>query len=325
MVGLSGVQADLVLARTDGTVIARISGVPVDDEHPIGAYLVAAHDGSKEWTVDRSGVIRQVAPAAARLLAPGSGSPLVLSDSTAIIGCHRDAGGACVAEAVDLVTGTVRPLLTVPNTASEMQYGISLKVMDVNADQTTVWFREVSGASVPTLAVVAVDLKTGDSSAHSLPSALLDDQDLAISRDGKWVAGQESAGVDSTNLAIRHLHIVSTDTGLDSDVQGSAVYVGGQRTPSVLFSPDSSRVAWWGGLNNGSITMRVNISPVAGTGKTIYPPEDPNNPNSVNGVYWLDSSTLVTMFGGLTAVDIETGSAVRLPGAIDYLLGVLLP
>jgi len=261
VVGISGVQANVVLARTDGTIIATIPGVPVADEHAIGAYLVAARDGSKEWTVDRSGVIRQVSPAAARLLGPGSGSPLVLSYTTAIIGCDQNAAGACVAEAVDLTTGAVRPLLTVATTAPVMRYGPSLKVMDVSADRTTVWFRQVTGTSAPKLAVVAVDLNNGTATSHDLPDALLDDQDLAISRDGKWVAGQEEAGLDSTNLAIRHLHVVSTATGIDADVQGSAVYVGGMRPPSVVFSPDSAHVVWWGGLNNGSIEMRVNVSP----------------------------------------------------------------
>jgi hypothetical protein len=297
----------------------------VDDEHAIGAYLVAARDGTgTEWTVDSAGVIRDVAPTAAQLLAPGAGSPLVLSSTTAILGCHRAPNGDCTDEAIDLVTGAVHPLLTVASTSPTPRYGSSLTVMDVSSDLNTVWFREVSGAT-PRLTLVAVDLTTGNPTVHDLPAALLDEHDLTISRDGKWVAGQEAAGTDSTNLALRHLHVVSLATGVDKDVQGNAVYVGGLRPLSVLFAPDSTRVAWWGGVNNGSSPQRMNISTVGGTGKTVYPTSDAGDVNGINGMFWLDGSTLVVVHGGLMAVNADTGSSDSLQGGLDTLVGVLLP
>lgn len=326
IVGLWGVQADLRLVRTDGSIIATTPGVPVGDEHAIGAYLFAAADGSgKEWTIDRSGVIRDVAPAAAKLLRPGVGSPLVLSSNSAVIGCAQAANGDCTAETIDLVTGAVRPLLTLANTASEMRYGVALQVIDISADLKTVWFREISGATSTKLTLVAVDLATGNNTSHDLPLALADEQNLAISRDGKFVAGQESAGTDSTNLAIRHLHVFSLTTGVDTDIQGSAVYVGGWGAFSVLFAPDSSRVAWWGGVNNGSSPQRVNISLIGGTGKTVYPTDASSDVNGLIGVFWLDGSTLVTVHGGLVTVNADTGAAVPIGNNLDTLLGVLPP
>jgi hypothetical protein len=275
---------------------------------------------------DQSGVIRDVAPAAAKLLGQGAGSLLVLSPTTAIIGCSQASNGDCTSEAIDLSNGAVRPLLTLANTSSTMRYGSSLTVMDVSNDLNTVWFREVTGATTsPKLTLVAVDLSTGNTTRHDLPAALLDEQDLAISRDGLWVAGQEAAGTDSTNLALRHLHVVSVATGVDQDVQGNAVYVGGLRTPNILFAPDSSRVAWWGGVNNGDSPQRVNVATIGGSGKTVYPTDASTDVNGINGVFWLDGSTLVVVHGGLMAMNADTGASDSLPGGIDSLLGVLLP
>jgi hypothetical protein len=326
LVGLSGVEANITLVRTDGSVVATMSGTPVGDEHAIGAFLVMAKDGTgREWTVDRSGTIKQVADAAAKLLTPNVGSVLVLSSTSAIVGCDRGANGDCNAEAIDLTTGVVRPLLTVANSAPPMEFGNSLKVLDVSSDMNTVWFREVTGATATKLAIVAVDLTTGKLTTHALPAALLDEQDLAISRDGRWVAGQEDAGTNSTHLAIRHLHVVSLATGLDSDVQGSAVYVLGQRPASIQFAPNGSSVEWWGGVDNGSIEWRVNTSPIGGSGKTIYPANDPNDPNGINSVSWLDGSTLIVLHSGTSAVRADNGSATPMQVGIDVLLGVLTP
>src|SRR6266568_7950892 len=66
LVGLSGAEANITLVRTDGSVVATMPGTPVGDEHAIGAFLVMAKDGTgREWTIDRSGVIKQVAAVAA--------------------------------------------------------------------------------------------------------------------------------------------------------------------------------------------------------------------------------------------------------------------
>src|SRR4029077_8300089 len=53
-----------VLMRLDGTVIATLPGTGVTGEHAVGAYLMVATDGSgKGWTIDASGVVKDVAPA----------------------------------------------------------------------------------------------------------------------------------------------------------------------------------------------------------------------------------------------------------------------
>jgi len=329
LVGLSGVNAVFTVARLDGTPLASLPATnAIGDEHVVGAYLVAAADG-KEWTVDAAGVVRPVSPIAAKLLSPDKVlSLLVLDSTTAIDGCQMASTGDCTALEVRLDTGASRTLQTAPNIGQwAMAMGPSLKVLEVSPDLNTVWLREVTAAtagsqgSTAKLEIVGVDRLTGAVTRHNLPAAM-QDLDLTISRDGKGVAGQEDAGTDSTHLAIRHLHVVSLVTGVDSDVQGTAPYVGGQRSPSILFAPDASQVVWWGGVNNGSTTFSVNIAAIGGTGKSVFP-HDGNVVNGVLGVFWLNATTLVIERGGMFAVKADTGSATQLTGPIDYLVGVL--
>lgn len=332
LAGLSGANPAFTVARLDGSVVASVpASNGVGDEHAVGAYLLTATDGSgKEWAVDTAGVVRPVSPIAAKLLSPNTVSSLLVLDSTtAIVGCQMASNGDCTAQEIRLDTGATRVLLTATGTGpAAMGLGPSLKVLDVSLDLRTVWFREVTSATVgaqgPTgkVDIAGVDRITSAVTRHDLPVALLQEQDLAISRDGKWAAAQEDAGTNSAHLAIRHLHVISLATGVDRDVQGTAPYVGGQRSPSILFAPDSSRVVWWGGLNNGSSAYRVNTTAIGGTGKSVYP-NDGNDVNGVLGVFWLDPTTLVVERGGIFAVNADTGSATQLPGPIDYLLGVL--
>jgi hypothetical protein len=324
LVGLAGINDNVTLVRVDGSVVATLPNTLVPDQRPIGAFLVAAKDGSgEEWTVDRAGAIKQVAPAAARLLTAGS-NPLILTSTAAVIGCQSSANADCTAAVVDLGTGSVRKLVTVPTTASVMRYGASLQVLNVTSDLQTVWFRQVSGATTVKLAILGVDLRTGNVTTRDLTSALSEEQDLTISRDGKWVGGQEQAGTNSSNLAIRDLHVVSLETGVDRDVQGTAVYVGGQIKPTIAFSPDASRIEWWGGLNNGSLDWRVNTSPIAGTGKTILGSDNDHDANSIRAVFWLDASHIVVQFNGMSSVDADTGTSTPIAdGSLTALLGVL--
>src|SRR5690242_3970177 len=114
LVGLAGINADVTLVRVDGSVVATLPNTLIPDQRPIGAYLVAAKSGSGEqWTVDRAGATKQVAPAAARLLTAGS-NPLILTATAAVIGCQSSTNADCTAALVDLGTGSVRNLLTVP-------------------------------------------------------------------------------------------------------------------------------------------------------------------------------------------------------------------
>jgi hypothetical protein len=88
-------------------------------ERAVGAYLMVASDGSgKGWTIDASGVVNDVAPAAVVILSPsingGWTPPLIVDSTTAVI--VRGASDGLTANAVNLRTGAVRPLLTVPYT-----------------------------------------------------------------------------------------------------------------------------------------------------------------------------------------------------------------
>ena len=296
----------VTLYRPDGTVVASHEGRVVYGEHAIGAYLVTANDGSgNEWTLDISGSIRPVAATAAKLLTDNApGDLLVLDASTAIAGCNPAANGACTATEIDLASGTVRPLL---NAAT------SLAVLDASYDRQTIWFREVihaSGAS-PTVNIAAVDLRTGKVARQALPVAMASEQNLAISRDGKWVAGQEDAGFDSNHVAIQHLHLVSMAAGTDTDIQGSAPYVSGTNRPSIQFAPDGASVLWWGNLNPSGLAIGVNVAAVKGVGKSISVDGNYVASGNLNAVFWLDGTRIVAQSlppGYTVAVDKDSGA-----------------
>lgn len=304
----------ITLYRPDGTVVASHVGRGLVNQHAIGAYIVLANDGSQEWAVDTSGSIKSVSAAAARLLAPGSspGYPLILDTSTAIIGCDQGANGDCTAEEIDLATGAVRPLLHASTTMPDaMSLGPSLTVLDASYDGETVWLREVSRGSGagPSVDIAAVDLRSGKVTNVTLPVALVNEQNLTISRDGKWVAGQEDAGVDVNNVVQQHLHLISLATGKDADIQGSAPYVAGLRPPSIQFAPDAGSVMWWGALSSGP-GIRVNVAAITGVGKTISVDGNDVASGNLSAVFWLDGTRLVVQSlppGATVAIDKDTG------------------
>ncbi len=213
LVAFTEAPPTVTLMKLDGSVVATVPGSGINDERAVGAFLVVAADGSgKEWTVDASGAIKPVAPEAARLLQPQTaGNPLILDASTAIVGCVMSANGDCTAEEINLDTGAVRSLLTAPSTGpAEMALGRSLMVLGASSDLRTVWLRRITGASTgnghgPTgqLEIVGVERRTGQVTNRALAAALVNEQDLTVSADGKWAAGQEEAGTNSNHLAIR--------------------------------------------------------------------------------------------------------------------------
>src|SRR5438105_1807990 len=230
-------------------------GVGIVDQHAVGAYLIVAGAGStKGWTVDAAGDVKDVAPAAVAILSPsttgGWTPPLIVDSSTAVM--IRAGKNGLTANAVDLGTGAVRALLPeVPYTGVMSLSALTL--LDVSGDRKTVWLSKITatGGITGRLEIIGINLLTGAVSSQGQANALAG-AELAITRDGKSLAGQEEAGTDSTHLAIRHLHVVTLGTNVDLDVQGTAPYVGEHRTPSVLFAPGGALVAWWGGLDNGS-------------------------------------------------------------------------
>jgi hypothetical protein len=319
-----GGQAKVIFTGMDGTMLATVPGQGVGDEHAMGAYLVTAADGSgAEWTVDPAGTVRPVAAAAAALLTVNKpGFPLIIDSTTAIIGCDPAPNLDCIADEVNMTTGAVGALLTAPSTgAATMQLGPALTVLDVSSDLRTVWFREVAQqGSSGKLDIAAVDLRTDTVTRYPLPAALLYEQDLAISRDGKWVAGHEGAGLDSNKVATAHLHLVSLATGTDIDIQGSAPYVAGGHTPSIQFSPGGATLAWWGSLNSGGTGMRVNVASLGGVGTTLV-----NQAEPLENVLWLDSNRLVVQddHGAIFTIDAGTREVAGVNGTVQYLLAVL--
>ncbi len=331
LVAFTEAPPTVTLMKLDGSVVATVPGSGINDERAVGAFLVVAADGSgKEWTVDASGAIKPVAPEAARLLQPQTaGNPLILDASTAIVGCVMSANGDCTAEEINLDTGAVRSLLTAPSTGpAEMALGRSLMVLGASSDLRTVWLRRITGASTgnghgPTgqLEIVGVERRTGQVTNRALPGALLNERDLMVSADGKLAAGQEEAGTNSNHLAIRHLHLVALATGADSDMQGAAPYLGGQRSPSILFAPGGATVAWWGGVDNGDSEWRINLTTVGGPVKTV-----PSNTNAgrMSFVSWIDRNTLLVQQASTTfTIDATSGGVKTMPASIPYLLTVL--
>ena len=327
LVGHSDNPEAVVLMTLSGTIIKTIPGVGVVSQHAVGAYLVVAGFGStKGWTVDSTGTVTDVAPAAVAILSPtttnGWTPPLIVDSSTAVIVLAGKNG--LTANAVDLRTGAVRPLLPEVAYTGFMSYS-ALTLLDVSSDRKTVWLSKVTATDAVTgrLEILGVDLRTGTVSSQGQANALAG-AELAISRDGKSLAGQEEAGTDSTHLAIRHLHVVTLGTSVDLDVQGTAPYVGAQRAPSVLFAPGGAMVAWWGGLDNGSKTFQVNVSTVEGAGRTLYNPTQMPFSNALSGVLWVDPNTMVVQHDIETdTINATTGSVTFVSQNLNYLDAVL--
>jgi hypothetical protein len=113
---------------------------------------------------------------------------------------------------------------------------------------------------------------------------------------------------------------VSLATKVDSDVQGTAPYVGGQTTPSVLFAPGGASVAWWGGLDNGDRSFLVNVAPLTGSGRTLYNPPQSGFSHPISAVFWVDVNRLVVQNGSETYTINATTGAQRL---VSQNLGAL--
>jgi hypothetical protein len=332
----------VILMRLDGSVIATrtLPATWLVDEHAVGAYMLVANDGSgKAWTVDASGAVTDVAPAAAAILSPptnggGWAPPLIVDSATAVI--VRRGSDALTADEVDLRSGAVRSLLTAPYTGV---MGLpALTVLDVSSDRKTVWARKVTstGGTSGQLEIVGIDLRTGAVSSQGQANAFVSEQDLAITRDGKSVAGQEYFGTDSSQFASRHLHLVSLGTKVDSDLQGTAPYIGGQRSPSVLFAPGGAAVAWWGGLNNGDNAYLVNVAVLGGTGRSLFRLDNTDGTHEMVTVMWADPATLLVQTDTTTTpgsfqgsdlhaftMDATTGAQKPVPAALHYLVAVL--
>jgi len=328
LVGYTLNPATITLFRLDGSVITTMAGYPVGDEQAIGAYLVMTTEtGGKEFTVDALGLTQPVAPAAAKLLTPATpGYPIIIDHTTAIVGCALQSDGSCTAEVVNMATGQVRPLLNVPGTgAASMQIGLSLSLLGISSDLETIWLRRVTNASAGQADITAIDLRTDAVKALPLPATLMQSQNLAISRDGTMVAGQEEAGTDPNRIMVQHLHVASLLTAKDIDVQGSAPYVAGGRPPEILFSPDGGSVAWWGSLNgafNSGPGERLNVASTGGGGKSSW--LDGTTDLHVTGISWLDDTNLLAQDEAeMVTINVNTGAIARLKAHIPYLLAVL--
>ncbi|HSS61872.1 MAG TPA: hypothetical protein VLK30_10500 [Candidatus Limnocylindrales bacterium] len=347
LVGLdwhSNSASTVVLMKLDGSVIATrtLPATWLVDEHAVGAYMLVANDGSgKAWTVDATGAVTDVAPAAAALLSPpangGGWAPPLIVDSTTAVTVGWPTQASMAVYEVDLHSGGVRTLLTAPQTGV-MALAPALTVLDVSADRQTVWLRRVTptGGTSGELDIVGVDLRTGTVSSQGRADSFAGEQDLAITRDGKSVASQVEFGTDGSNLAFRHLHVISLGTKVDSDLQGAAPYVGGQRSPSVLFAPGGASVAWWGGLNNGGNAFLINVAVLGGTGQSLFRLDNPGGTHELVTVMWADPATLLVQTdttttpgsfagSGLQAftVDATSGAQKPLPAALHYVVAVL--
>lgn len=238
---------------------------------------------------------------------------------------------------VDLRSGAVRSLLTAPQTGV-MGLAPALTVLDVSSDRQTVWLRKVTstGGTTGQLEIVGIDLRTGTVTSQGQANAFVGEQDLAITRDGKSVAGQEEFGTDGGNLAIRHLHVLSLGSKVDSDLQGTAPYVGGQRSASVLFAPGGAAVAWWGGLNNGDNAYLVNVALVGGTARSLLRLDNTDGTHEKVTVMWADPATLLVQTDSTATpgsfqgsdlraftMDATTGAQKPLPAALHYVVAVL--
>jgi hypothetical protein len=333
LVGQIDQPPTVVVIRRGGSTIATLAGTGVPDQHAVGAYVVVDGGGSgKAWSVDAKGTIKPVAQAAVKLLESNPYSPpLIIDSSTAIIACARTVQG-CSVQRVDLGTGAVQTLFTAAAVTGQaaMEYGASLVALDVSTDASKVWLRKIgpaAGSGSWRLDLVGVDIRTGSVTSHNLPDALMGDPDLATSRGGELVAGQEGAGTNSANLAIAHLHIFSLDTNSDADVQGAAPYVRGwppPGAPTVVFAPDGGAVAWWGGFNNGDTDYRVNLATAVSAGRQLLRLSDTTYGQHLTAVYWLDTTTLVAQADAATlSIETTSGAIKELPPSINALVAVL--
>lgn len=347
LVGLdwhSNGPSTVMLMKLDGSVIATrtLPATWLVDEHAVGAYMLVANDGSgKAWTVDATGAVTDVAPAAAAFLSPpangGGWAPPLIVDSTRAVTVGWPNQTSMAAYEVDLRSGSVRSLLTAQQTGV-MALAPALTVIDVSADRQTVWLRKVTptGGISGELDIVGIDLRTGAVSSQRRADSFASEQDLAITRDGKSVASQEEFGTNGSNLAIRHLHVISLGSKVDSDLQGAAPYVGGQRSPSVLFAPGGASVAWWGGLDNGYNAFLVNVAVLGGAGRSLFRLDNPGGTHELVTVMWADPTTLLvqtdtTMTPGsfqgsdlhAFTMDATSGAQKPLPAELHYVVAVL--
>jgi hypothetical protein len=307
--------------RADGSIISSMPGDALPYEHGVSAFIVSSRDApGKGWALGSDGTIEPVGAAAMKVLSADEiRDVLVLDTKSAILGCVPGPDDECIAEQLDLDSGSLRTLFSAQFDAC-MGCPPSITSLDASRDLQTVWFRELprdSGGSV-----VTVDLRTGHLTRRALPIAILGAQSFGISRDGKWFAGEEYAGVDSTKLITFHMHVVALDSAVDSDVQGIAPYTL-EPGRTVAFSPDTTKVMWWGGLEGGSVTYEVNVAVLGHPGKNVYG-QGSESAGFLGTVVWLDSSRLVARNGtGSFTIDIASGAIVTFPDGAPAIIDVL--
>ena len=130
--------------------------------------------------------------------------------------------------------------------------------------------------------------------------------------------------------------VISLRSKVDSDLQGAAPYVGGQRSPSVLFAPGGASVAWWGGLDNGDNAFLVNVAVLGGTGRSLFRLDNPGGTHELVTVMWADPTTLLVQTDTTTTpgsfqgsdlhaftMDATSGAQKPLPAALHYVVAVL--
>jgi hypothetical protein len=321
-----GSSSTVTLMRPDGSVVATriVPGDWLVDQHAVGAYMLVTTDGThRAWTVDPSGEVRELGPAAAMFFSDPSQprSPLIVDAGTAVaLRCNAD---ACSAVRLDLRTGVLRELLSVARIPGVKD--APLTVLDVAADRRTVWLRKLVGPSFADAGhaeIVGVDLQTGSISKPARPTAILDDN-LAITPDGTAVAGLEQ-GPDIGQYATWHLHTTSLDTGADADIQGGAELASSwQSLPSVFFAPDTASLAWLGPLNVADRPTEVlNVTSMQGAGKTLI--RIASSTTEISSFFWLGPKTLLVQTDSTTTPGIFQGSDLR-AFTIDTTTGAQLP
>jgi len=76
--------------------------------------------------------------------------------------------------------------------------------------------------------------------------------------------------------AVQHLHVNDLDTGADSDVQGGADYaLQASGSNTIMFSPDTASVAWWGPVSLGGPpggAVVLNVASPHGSGTNAAAP-----------------------------------------------------
>ena len=258
--------------------------------------------------------------------------PLIVDSTTAVTVGWVDQT-SMAAYQVDLRSGAVRTLLTAPGTGV-MGLAPALSVLDVTSDRQTAWLRKVT--STGELEIVGIDLRTGTVSSQGRADALAGEQDLAITRDGGSVAGQEEFETDSSTSRFGTSTSCSLVPRSIPTSRGPTPYIGGQRSPSVLFAPGGAAVAWWGGLNNGDNAYLVSEAALGGTGRSFLRLDNAGGTHEMVTVLWADAATLVMQTDSTTTpgsfqgsdlraftVDATTGAQRPLPAALHYVVAVL--